>query len=154
MNFTFKELKTKHDVFFDMLPEDWQSAIVPYWDLYSDSSKIYVLIENDAIVGGGIVFSKTPPDLSYYETEAQQWFDNGYLYLGFIWISENNRGRNLGSIWLQELKSLLPFQNYFLVTEEEGLDKFYKKNDFVLEKIIFNNEEPEWFYTFEPKIVS
>lgn len=150
LDITFKKLDSDPNHFFELLPPFWQSEIVPYWIQYQDSADIYVLEENKKVIGGGIVFSKCPPDLDYLKKDAQQWFDNGYLYLGFIWISEERRNRNLGSLWLDELKDKHPQQKYWLLIEEEKLHGFYKKNGFVLEMTIYNQGTPEWLYTFNP----
>ncbi|MCK7590984.1 GNAT family N-acetyltransferase [Subsaxibacter sp. CAU 1640] len=135
--------------FFDILPKDWQDEIVPFWDNYRVDSKIYVIKEDEQIIGGGVVFSTCPPDVDYYKKEAQQWFDKNFHYLGFIWIDKNKRNRNLGSYWLYELKKAYPNQKYWLLIEEEHLHRFYQKNGFVLDKMIVNNGTPEWLYTFE-----
>ena len=148
MDLVFKELENDQKVFFEMLPTDWQSEIVPFWEDYQNSSKIYVLFENKTLIGGGIVFSKTPPDVLYYETEAKEWFENGFLYLGFIWIIEEKRGKNLGSIWLDELKKSFPNQNYWLLIEEEHLHRFYQKNGFKLDTALAHEAHCEWLYYY------
>lgn len=149
MGITFKHLEEDHQ-FFNILPQDWQDEIVPHWSRYKESSDIYILIENDEIIGGGIIFSTCPPDIDYYRDEAQQWFNDGYLYLGFIWIAENKRNMNLGSFWLDELKKQNLNQSYWLLIEEEHLHRFYQKNDFTLIKTIVNDHNPEWLYAFKP----
>lgn len=152
MGTTFKTLESNPKIFFDILPQDWQIEIVPFWNQYEHSSRIYVLTENDQIIGGGIVFSTCPPDVSYYEKEAQIWFQNDYLYVGFIWIAEDRRNKNLGSFWLNGLKKLYPEQKYWLLTEEEHLHRFYQKNEYVLIETILNNGITEWLYAFQPAL--
>ena len=148
MDFVFKHLTDNLHLFFDLLPSDWQNEIVPHWNQYKNSSSIYCIEEDNKIIGGGIVFSKCPPDIEYYKEEAKQWFDNGYLYLGFIWIAEDKRNKNLGSFWLDELKKRDPNQNYWLMTEEKHLHRFYQKNEFSLMKTIINDQSQEWLYAF------
>src|SRR5690606_23541976 len=150
MGITFQHFQENHHLFFDILPQDWQDEIVPHWNRYKEFSDIYVLIENDEIIGGGITFSTCPPDIDYYRNESQQWFEEGYLYLGFIWIAEEKRNMNLGSLWLDELKKHYPNQSYWLLIEEEHLHRFYQKNDFVLMKTIVHDHNPEWLYAFKP----
>ncbi|MEZ4802593.1 MAG: GNAT family N-acetyltransferase [Gelidibacter sp.] len=150
MNYTFKKLVSNQQFFFDILPEDWQNEIVPYWEDYKDHSSIYVISENEEVIGGGIIFSICPPDLAYYKKEAQQWFDEGYLYLGFIWIAEIRRNKSLGSFWLNELKKMNPKQKYWLLIEEEHLHRFYQKNGFILNKSIGHNHQLEWLYVYRP----
>ena len=149
MGYMFKQLKDHHHLFFDMLPQDWQVEIVPHWAQYKDLASIYVIEEQEQIIGGGIVFATCPPDILYYQKEAQNWFDNDYLYLGFIWISEDKRNNNLGSFWLEELKSAQPKQGYWLLIEEEHLHRFYQKNKFVLSKTIIQNNQMEWLYSYK-----
>jgi GNAT superfamily N-acetyltransferase len=148
MGYMFKHLRDNHHLFFEMLPQDWQDEIIPHWAQYEDSASIYVIEEQDQIIGGGIVFSTCPPDILYYKKEAQNWFDNGYLYLGFIWISEDKRNMNLGSFWLEELKRTRPKQNYWLLIEEEHLHRFYQKNKFVLIKTVIQNKQMQWLYSY------
>ena len=149
MPIIFKKLESNPHLFFDILPPDWQEEIVPFWDDYKNSSCIYIIENNDVIIGGGIVFSKCPPDLLYFEEEANAWFDQNYQYLGYIWIAEDMRNQNLGSFWLNKLKELNPKQNYWLLIEEEHLHRFYQKNDFILTQSIEHKESVEWLYTYK-----
>ncbi|MBO3098132.1 GNAT family N-acetyltransferase [Gelidibacter pelagius] len=144
--FKFRELKNDPQQFFQILPEDWQDEIVPFWDTYKTDSKIYIIEDDTGIVGGGIVFYKSPPNFEYFETDAKAWFDKGYGYLGFIWISEPYRNKSLGSFWLNQLKSENPQQRYFLLTEEEHLHHFYLKNGFVCSRSLHNEDHLEWLY--------
>ncbi|MEZ4792847.1 MAG: GNAT family N-acetyltransferase [Gelidibacter sp.] len=150
MSFSFKHLQNNTNLFFQILPEGWQDEIVPFWDAYKDSSEVYVILEKDQVIGGGIVFSTSPPDLSYYKKEAMQWFCNHYLYIGFLWIAEDKRNKNLGSFWLDELKRTNPEQKYWLLIEDERLHRFYQRNGFVLNKTICHGQNPEWLYVFKP----
>lgn len=149
MNFQFNQLQTDSSKFFDILPKDWQDEIVPFWTHYEDSSNIFVIEENDSIIGGGIIFSTTPPDVIYYKEEAQLWFENGYLYIGFLWVAEDKRNNNLGSFWLDELKKRHPDQKFWLLIEDERLHRFYQRNGFKLIKTIINDEHSEWLYSFK-----
>lgn len=142
----FQELNNGPQQFFQLLPLDWQNEISPFWPLYKPDSKIYILKSGDHIIGGGIVFSKSPPNFGYFENEAQAWFQKGYLYLGFIWVSEPFRNNNLGSYWLSQLRSKNPSQHYFLLTEEEHLHRFYLKNGFSFYKSIPTQDHQEWLY--------
>ena len=100
----FINYTTKAHAFFEMLPSDWQDTIVPFWNDLKSTTQLFVLYENETIIAGGLVFSKCPPDLFYYEKEANKWFEKGYLYLGFIFVDEKQRNRNLGSFWLENIK--------------------------------------------------
>ncbi|WP_027126807.1 GNAT family N-acetyltransferase [Gelidibacter mesophilus] len=148
--FTFRELKNNPEQFFNLLPENWQVEIVPFWKTHKNSAKIYIIENHCTIIGGGIVFSKSPPQFEYFETEAKPYFDEGYLYLGFIWIAEHQRNKNLGTFWLNQLKSENPRQNYFLLTEEDYLQHFYEKNGFSRIKLVQNQDHMEWLYISKP----
>src|SRR5688572_19691988 len=103
MDIELVELKKSPESFFQLLPEDWQEAIVPYWESYKGSAKIYTLTAENKILGGGMVFSTVSPDTEIYYFEAQNMLNQGYLYLGFLWIDEKYRIKGLGSRWLIEL---------------------------------------------------
>lgn len=144
--FIFRKLKNNPQLFFEILPQDWQEEIVPFWDDYKNDAKIYIIENSNTIIGGGIVFHKSPPDFEYFETEATTLFNNGYLYLGFIWIDAQQRNRNLGSFWLNQLKAQNVQQKYFLLTEEDYLQHFYEKNSFSRIKSVQNQDHAEWLY--------
>ena len=148
MAFQFEKLKSNPNQFFDILPEDWQDEIIPFWDDYKNTASIYVIKEDSHVIAGGILFSTCSPDILYFKKEAQTWFKNGFLYIGFLWVAEDKRNNNLGSFWLDELKRQLPNQKLWLLIEEERLHSFYLKNDFKLDKTIKNNDHLEWLYTF------
>ncbi|MEZ4855918.1 MAG: GNAT family N-acetyltransferase [Gelidibacter sp.] len=150
MAYTLTVLETNQHRFFEMLPKEWQDAIVPFWDAYKDAATIYGFEEDGNIIAGGIVFSTCPPDLFYYKNEAQQWFDKGYLYIGFLFVSEMKRNHNIGTIWLQQLKAKLPKQKFWLLIEEAHLHHFYKKNGFVLAQTLTTKELTEWLYLYQP----
>lgn len=145
----FKDLTNASQSFFEILPPDWQNEIVPFWETYQNHSKIYGMEQDEEIIGGGMVFYKSPPNFEYFEEEAKKWFSKNYHYLGFIWISGEKRNLNLGSYWLDQLKLLSPAQNYFLLTEEAHLHHFYTKNGFVCLKTINNEDHTEWLYSYE-----
>lgn len=147
--FTFRELKNNPQQFFAILPQDWQDEIVPFWNDFKTNAKIYILENHTTIIGGGVVFYKSPPDFEYFKREANDWFGKGYLYLGFIWIAEDYRNKNLGSFWLTQLKNQNPQQQYFLLTEEDYLQHFYEKNGFSQIKSLQNQHHTEWLYLTE-----
>ncbi|MGE5943096.1 MAG: GNAT family N-acetyltransferase [Flavobacteriales bacterium] len=144
----FKETTSFND-FFNMLPIDWQETILPFWDTYKNTTKCYVLQENDTPIAGGLVFSECPPDMLYAKEEANILFKNGYLYLGFIYVLEEKRGQKLGSIWLSNLKNINSKQKYWLTIEDLGLHGFYIKNGFTKIKTLNNNGQEEALYCFD-----
>lgn len=135
--------------FFKILPKDWQDGIVPFWDEYEKNTKCYVLINDDQIIAGGLVFSTCPPDMFYAKNEAEIWLNKEYLYLGFIYVIEERRQQNLGSIWLSKLKDLHAKQNYWLTIEDLKLDTFYVKNGFRRIKSLNNSGTEEGLYIYE-----
>jgi len=137
------------DSYFDILPLDWQETIVPFWKDLETSTKAYVLIDDNQIIAGGLVFSQCPPDMLYAKDEAKTWISKGYLYLGFIYVIEERRHQNLGSIWLDNLKKMFPKQKYWLTIEDLKLDAFYTKNGFKRMKSLYNNGNEEALYTYD-----
>lgn len=135
--------------FFNILPKDWQEGIVPYWEDYKETTKCYVLKDNNQIIAGGLVFSSCPPDMLYAQKEAEAYIKKDYLYIGFIYVIEERRNKNLGSIWLNELKKVIPNQKFWLTIEDLKLDAFYVKNGFHKIKSLNNNGIEEVLYTFE-----
>jgi GNAT superfamily N-acetyltransferase len=149
MEYIFKQ--SNNQDFFQLLPTDWNNSILPFWDNYVDNSSIYLLFDNDKIVAGGIVFHSCSPDMMYNELEAKKWFDNDYLYLGFIWVVEEYRNKKIGSKWLQALMKKFPTQKFWLTIDEENLASFYIKNEFKLIKSLKNGDDTEWLLSYEPK---
>lgn len=143
------EKTTKIEAFFSILPSDWQEGIVPFWNDLKTTTDCYILQENNQIIAGGLVFSTCPPDMKYAENEAKFWFENEYLYLGFIFVIEEKRGQQLGSVWLENLKKTLPKQSFWLTIEDLDLDSFYTKNGFKCVKSLFNQGVEEVIYVFE-----
>ncbi len=140
----FKDTSLHPHRFFDLLPPDWQEGIVPFWPVYSQTSRIFTLETETTILGGGIVFASPAPDAVSYQEEAQSWFDQHYLYIGFLWFDEKFRGKNLGSRWLRELEKEYPGQNFWLAVEDEGLAAFYQKNGFRTVKTVEADGGTEW----------
>ncbi|MGV8947555.1 MAG: hypothetical protein ACOH1N_14095 [Lutibacter sp.] len=150
MNIRFSNATKNPEQFFNILPEDWQVLIVPFWDNYKNTAKIYILKEDNEVVAGGLVFSKSLPDMSDFERSLQYLFSEGYLYIGFIWVPTHKRNQQLASRWLTLLKNKNPKQKYWLTIEEEWLKYFYEKNGFKLIKESKENDDKEWLYTYEP----
>lgn len=140
---------TEIEPFFNILPLDWQEGIVPFWSDLKATTSCYILEEKNQIIAGGLVFSSCPPDMKYAEKEVNFWFQNAYLYVGFIYVIPEKRGQNLGSFWLQNLKKKYPHQKYWLTIEDLTLDSFYTKNGFKRIKSIFNEGIEEVIYVFE-----
>ena len=137
--------------FFKMLPNDWQENIIPFWEELKASTQVYILMDNGALVAGGLLFSKCPPDMLYYKKEADKWFKKGYIYLGFIYVDETKRNQNLGSLWLDKVKGLYPNNGFWLSIEDEKLHKFYTRNQFEKIATVKNQDSlEESIYIFNP----
>ncbi|MBD0832253.1 GNAT family N-acetyltransferase [Aestuariibaculum sediminum] len=136
------------ELFFAILPLDWQEQICPFWQDYKSSTLCFVLEENKQIVAGGLMFTKCTPDMLYAQNEADFWFEQGFAYLGFIYVIEAKRGQNLGSIWLTELKLRFPQGKFWLTIEDIGLHNFYVKNHFRYMKSLHHNSQVERLYTY------
>ena len=136
--------------FFNLLPSDWRELIVPFWDDLKRYASLMVLVENDHVVAGGLVFSKCPPEMKYYEHDANEWFKKGFLYLGYIFVDETQRYRHLGSIWLDKIKNEYPNQGLWLSIEDQDLHKFYHRNGFKRVGTVMNGDIEEGIYVFEP----
>jgi GNAT superfamily N-acetyltransferase len=132
------------DRFFSILPKDWSVEIAPFWDAYANTARIFGVQENDQIVAGGIVFSTVSPDTRGYEHEAQSWYDRGYLYIAFLFVSPEKRGKGLGSFWMNEVRKILPGQSFWLAVEDKDLVNFYQPLGFRVEKQVNNVGAVEW----------
>lgn len=143
------ETTTQPARFFELLPEDWQDEIVPYWPNYQATARIFLLVKNGEIPGGGIVFSTVSPDTMAYRKTAQRWLDRGYLYIAFLYFDEKYRGQGLGSAWLQALEKHLPGRCFWLSIDEEGLRHFYEKNGYRVVEQVEGDYGMEWIMVKE-----
>lgn len=149
MPFSLTESTPDAKRFFSILPTDWQESIVPYWPRYQNTSQIFVLETSEEVVGGGIIFSTVSPDSWAYKEEAQEWLEKGYLYIGFLWISDKHRGQQLGSLWLQEVFKKFRNQPFWLTIDEFQLSDFYIRNGFKLVRKIELPGHDEWILVNE-----
>jgi hypothetical protein len=141
----FEECSHNPQRFFSTLPTDWQEGILPYWEAYQQTARIFILETGTEVLGGGIVFSTPSPDTQpCFLQQARQWFDEGYLYIGYLWICEQHRDKQLGSAWLQSLFGLNPQQKFWLSIEEFRLASFYRRNGFALMQHVNLGETEEW----------
>lgn len=117
--------------FFNILPPEWTECLQPYWAEYEKSTKIYGLLEDGHLIGGGLIFDRPSPDTPYIQF-ANRLFEKGYLYIGFLWIEPTHRGKGLGKQWLESVRELYPNNRFWLSIEEENLKPFYDQNGFKL----------------------
>ena len=66
------------------------------------------------------------------------------LYIGFLWVAEAHRGKQLGSLWLRKLRERLPGQKFWLSIADYGLLPFYERNGFRLVKEVELETGMEW----------
>ena len=130
--------------FFALLPSGWREGIAPYWPKYAPTARIFTLESGSETLGGGILFSTPAPDILAYGAEAEYWFAQGYLYIGFLWLAEAHRGRQLGSLWLQKLRERFPGQPFWLSIDDYELLPFYERNGFRLVKKVELASGEEW----------
>ena len=130
--------------FFTLLPEDWQESIVPIWQQIKNHATIYILQDDvNSIVAGGIVFSTIIPEIEAFKEEANFWFAKNYLYIGYVWVPENQRNKSYGKLWLQNLQNYNTNQHYWLTIEDKNLRTFYEKVGFSYVKTISYDDVEE-----------
>lgn len=130
--------------FFKVLPTSWRYDLMAFWPNYGNDSEIFVIQENCNCLGGGIVFSRLPPDSSPWSAHAPHWFDLGYYYLGYIWVLPQRRGEGLGSFWLQQINSQFSASGFWLTVEKVELIKFYEQQGFALTEKLLVGDKAEW----------
>lgn len=150
MDLHFSKLTKNTETFFNILPKDWSNLIAPNWENYKKTASIYVITEAKIIVAGGIVFSEKIKEMTPFEFQYEHLFKEGYLYLGYIFVSEEHRNKKLATKWLTYLKENNKHQKYWLTIEEEGLKYFYEKNNFTLLAESKDSQTKEWILTFKP----
>lgn len=146
----FKEISATSELFFELLPDDWRSEVAPVWPQLCASTQIYGVFEQTQIIAGGIVFAEVSPDMQYAASYARQWHQQGYKYIGFVWVHPLFRGLKIGSFWLRQLFVNQPRQKFWLTVEEHGLIDFYQKNGFTLQQALQNADTTEWVLKYEP----
>lgn len=130
----FQKILNPTAQFFDFLPIDWQSELLPQWDELSHSAEVYGLYKDDhldSLATMGIIFKSHLPRLTPFEKAIQSEL-TGYLYIGYVYTIPQYRGTGYASLWFNALKLHFPENNFWLTIEEPELAKFYKKNGFEL----------------------
>lgn len=145
-----EDITDEASIFLDILPKDWQKTIKPYWDYYKKNSIVLVLRKDKKILAGGIVFKRVTPDTILYRNEGNKLLEEGFYYLGFIWVPLKHRGKGYGSDWMTLLKLKYPDQKFWLTTEESGLTSFYENNNFEYVSSKTKNGETEYLFTYTP----
>ncbi|WP_130286904.1 GNAT family N-acetyltransferase [Aquimarina brevivitae] len=135
--------------FFELLPKDWKQTLEPYWTYYQKHSEVLVLLVDGQIVAGAIVFRKITPDTLIFRKEAKELCQQGYWYIGFLWVPTTFRGKGYGSDWLTALKIMFPDRSFWLTTEESKLQEFYLLNNFKLISSKIVRGETEYLFRFD-----
>ncbi|RTE53786.1 N-acetyltransferase [Arenibacter aquaticus] len=144
-----KVLKNEPDIFFRILPEEWQKTIGPVWEDCKENGCIYVLRNAAEIMAGGIVFIEEPPNRTQFEIEnGAPYLALGYYYIGFLFVGPNYRNQSMGSKWLEAIKNKYPDRSFWLTIEEEGLRYFYEKNGFKCVAESQDPSTPEWMFVY------
>ena len=139
----FREVTRNPALFFDILPGDWSESIVPFWLQYENTARVFVIQMGGEVAGGGIIFTTNPPDTAYV-AEARELFNAGYMYIGFLWVSEKHRGKKLGLEWIHQIRRHYPNQKFWLAIDEYWLKTFYERAGFSVIKEVLVPEGKEW----------
>lgn len=148
MDITFQKHSGNPEEFFQILPLDWQEALAVVWNKAKASSEIYVIENEGEIIAGGIVFKQYTQDMVLFKKEAQKLLAANSYYIGYLWVKETHRGKDLGTFWLNAIKGTYPKTNFWLTIEEENLQRFYTKNGFKGVQEVANKKTKEWLLKF------
>ena len=148
MSIKFQKHTNNSQEFFQILPLDWQEALHMVWDKAKATSEIYVIKEEDEIIAGGILFKQYTQDMALLKKTAKQLLASNCYYIGYLWVNETHRGKDLGTFWLNSIKNAYPKNNFWLTIEEENLQKFYIKNGFELTQKVENVDGEEWLMVY------
>ncbi|MDC6405733.1 MULTISPECIES: GNAT family N-acetyltransferase [Maribacter] len=118
------------DQFLAAMPEEWHWDFFIYMDNAKDCIELFAITVDDQIVSGGMVFKGLPPEMKIFEREVEHYPENGYLYIGFLFVVPEYRGQDIGSTWLECIRALYGEKGFWLTVEEPGLVGFYEKNGF------------------------
>jgi len=140
----FIEITSDAQSFFRFLPPDWAFDIEPLWPQYSESTKIYALKERHSLVAAGLLFSKASPDTKAYREKAEQRFQRGLLYLGFLYVQESEQKKGQGSLWMRSVLNIDPQKKYWLSVESQSLIPFYSQFGFYVSEEVILPDLHEW----------
>ena len=149
MAVTFEKHTDNPLAFFKILPLDWIEALDLVWENAKSSSEIYVIKEDGNIIAGGILFKQYTQDMALFKKEAEELLAVHSYYIGYLWVNETHRGRDLGTLWLDSVKRSYPKAKLWLTIEEENLKKFYLKNNFQVVQEVEEDDVKEWLLVYE-----
>ncbi|WP_318342902.1 GNAT family N-acetyltransferase [Flagellimonas baculiformis] len=132
------------------MPEEWRLDFFLYMESSMDRMELYAIMEQGHILGGGMLFKGLPPEMGIFEKEVEPFVENGHLYIGFLFVVPAYRGQNLGSTWLECIKTLHGDKGFWLTVEEPGLIAFYEKNGFKWTATLIQGQICEELLIWEP----
>lgn len=142
--------------FLEMIPQEWSDLLRPWMDEHPGEPKLYGVFQGDQLMGGGGIFSTSPPpETEKYKEECIARFSQGQAYIGFLWVSPESRGMGAGQFWLQALMDAALNKeastseervatSFWLTIEDPALIHFYEKAGFRVVKKLEGDEGPEW----------
>lgn len=150
-SFHITDITFQAQPFFDILPNDWQAAIQSFHDQIGESIKVVAIDFEDRVVGGGLLFSAQTSETDSYPKIAEYYFGRGYFYIGYLWVEEPFRGKQLGALWLHSVAEMFPENAFWLSIDDFGLAKFYERNGFTFASEVIYDGGLDRVYTKEPK---
>ena len=145
------DISDEPHLFFDILPEDWKSEISSNWNEFAPVVKVIGIRLKGQIIGGGLVFSDYTSETDSYPLVAQHYFNNNFLYIGYLWVAPDFRRQNQGDYWLNKVFCMFSDHPFWLSIEEVGLSKFYLRNQFTLEREMMFDGKTDWIYVRKPE---
>lgn len=137
--------------FINILPDHWKSELELNWEEFSPVVKVIGIRLNDQIIGGGLVFSGYTSENDSYLEIAQHYFDNEHLYIGYLWVEPEFRGKNHGDYWLNKVFCMFPDSPFWLSIDDTDLSKFYLRNQFMIEREMMFHGKTDWIYVRKPE---
>jgi GNAT superfamily N-acetyltransferase len=138
------------DSFTAAMPDDWPPYFQQCIAESRDAMELFVITEKDRIVAGGMVFEGLPADMQVFDDDVRLYIEKGYLYIGYLFVDQAHRGKQLGSLWLTCIKGLYGGKGFWLTVEEPGLREFYEKNGFTWVKSLEKEGDSEELLLREP----
>ncbi|WP_224491379.1 GNAT family N-acetyltransferase [Robertkochia flava] len=142
MEFTQLTGKEEVNTAFSLYPDDWKEVLLPVWPDYEGTARVYALLQGHRITTLGILFYEKAPEMEAFPETTPRYFSEGKPYIGFLYTLPSFRGRGYASLWLKELRNILPGTSFWLTVEDQGLIPFYEANGFSLEGK--SNTKEEW----------
>jgi GNAT superfamily N-acetyltransferase len=124
------------------MPDDWQIELIFYLENYSKKLSFYGIYEEGNIVGGGVIFVDIYPEEKKKNIALDRELISGNPYLGFFWITEQQRKKGFGSFFLEEIQKAYSQKGLWLVCAER-LNQYYQKKGFYVIDTWIDREENE-----------